>query len=246
MRAHHFSGSKTDLAFLCQFWMRPDVEHLPRPMGLPALRGVNVHRASDRYHNGISTDDGLNDEEKALWSSLAIWLAKERPFTHSELPLLYDAENDTATLCAIGTEGERDYLGVTAMRVPVRLDLLRFDDDRGELWIVDIKTGAKANSSPAPENDQLATQAVAASRYFGVDMAKVGLVFPMKTKVHEPAWHTLDADALDVHAGKLHRALKVVPQSEPTRGSWCWRCPIGPAKGTLSTCPAWAEAAAAE
>ncbi len=239
MKAHQLSGSKIDLALLCQFWARPDVEHPARPMGRPALRGVNVHRASDRYHRGESPDDDLDDEEKGLWSSLKLWLGREPSFSHSEIPLLYDAESDTATVCEIGPDGERDYLGVTSMAVPTRLDLIRIGV--GELWVVDIKTGARANSSPSHENEQLATQAVAASRRFNAKRVHVGLVFPMKTKVHEPEWHTMDADLLDEQAGKLHRVLRMIPESEPVRGSHCWRCPIGPQKGFASTCPAWAN-----
>ncbi len=237
MKAHQLSASKIDLALLCRFWARGDQEHLPRAMGRPALRGVNVHRASDRYHRGESPDDDLDDEEKGLWSSLKLWLGREPSFTHSEIPLLYDAENDTATICEVGPGGERDYLGVTAMKVPMRLDLVRVGER--QIWIVDIKTGARANSAPAFENVQLATQAVAASRHFGVELASVGLVFPMKTKVHEPEWHELDTDALDEHAGTLHRVLKMIPDSEPERGSHCWRCPMGPQKGFASNCPAW-------
>jgi hypothetical protein len=182
----------------------------------------------------------MEREEALIWGSLRGWLEAGERFTHSELPILYDATTDTATICKTGTD-DRDYLGVTANKIPMRLDLVDADDG----VIVDIKTGSKSNTEPAPTNLQLATQAVAASRLLGITEVRVGLVFPMKTKVHKPEWHTLDADALDEHAGKLHRVLKMIPNAEPNRGSWCWRCPIGPANGFTSSCPAWAGEEAA-
>lgn len=207
-------------------------------MGAPAMKGVAVHKASDHHHKNIPAPL-MDAEAAALWDTLRTWLGYELPYTHSELPILYDSETDTATECGMGPGGERDYLGITATRIPMRLDLVRVDRIRNELYVLDIKTGSRSNSSPAHENVQLATQAVGASRLFGFDRAFVGLVFPLKTKCHEPEWHELGSDALDVHAGRLHRVLKMIPNSTPNRGDWCWKCGIGPAKSFKSTCPAW-------
>lgn len=235
MRAHQFSGSKTDLAMCCAYWARPDVVHPIRPMGAPAQRGITVHLASDCAHKGLPLPE-FHDDTKALWESLRAWLATESAYTDSELPLLYDAESDTAAFGNTGTS-DRDYLDVSAFKVPMRLDLVRVGDE--VLHVLDLKTGSKSGTAPASENLQLATQALAAARYFGVGRVKVGLVFPLKTKVHPPEWHELDAEALDLHAGKLHRVLKQIPTSQPVRGSWCFRCPVGPSKGFTTDCPAW-------
>lgn len=235
MKAHHLSASKVDLALCCSWWARPDTEQQDRPPGEKAARGTVVHKASDCFQKGLALP-AMDEEAAALWISLRAWEERVEPFTHSEIPLLYDAENDTTTPCQMG-ESERDYLGVTPMHIPMRLDLVRADGDG--VRVVDIKTGSKANSAPPHENLQLATQAVAAARHFGVDRVSVGLVHPMKTKVHEPEWFELDADALDAHAGKLYRVLRTLPLAEPNRGSWCFRCPIGPAKGFVTKCPAW-------
>ncbi len=237
MRAHNLSASKVDLAMYgCAYWARADVVQPARPLGAPAKRGLTVHKASDCHHKKEPGPEH-HDDTAALWAQLEAWLSRESSYTASEIPLLYDAETDTAAICETGELGERDYLGVTTLKMPMRLDLVRVEP--GLAWVVDIKTGSRSNTSPAPENMQLATQAVAAARYYGVERAMVGLVFPMKTKVHEPEWHELDADALDLHAGKLHRVLKMLPTSQPNRGDWCFGCPIGPAKGFTTDCPAW-------
>ncbi len=244
MKAHHLSGSKVDLGLLgCLYWARGEIVHPARPMGAPAKRGVTVHKASDCAHKGEPMPE-FHDDTGALWDQLAKWLATEPRYTHSELPLLYDAENDTAAICEVGEFSERDYLGVTPLKLPMRLDLLRVED--GVAWVADIKTGSKSGTSAAPENLQLASAAVAVSRLFGVERVKVGLVFPMKTKCHAPEWHEIGPDALDLHAGKLHRALKLLPTSRPNVGDHCYKCPIGPAKGHMAECPGWVQDEAAQ
>lgn len=244
--AHQLSASKLDLALHCTHWCRSDIPHAKREMGPAAVRGVAVHLASDCHFKGLPVPE-MEPEAAALWATLKGWLATQPAFTHSEFAILYDAGTDTATHAQTG-ETERDYLGVTALRIPMRLDLVRVDVEAGVAWVLDIKTGSKSNTLGSTENVQLATQAVGASRLFGVKRVMVGLVFPMKTKTHAPEWHEMDADALDAHAGRLHRTLRVIPDSLPVKGEHCWKfCPIGPVKnGPPATCGAWAEEAAAE
>ncbi len=237
--AHTLSASKLDLAFLCQYSFRGDVDVPDRPSGEKAIRGTAVHLASECFHHGRALPM-LDEEGAALWRSLKGWLETTPKYNHSELALLYDAETDTATRCEMGA-GPRDYKGVGPMRLPMRLDLVRERMDDDEIWIVDVKTGSRSNAAPAATNPQLATQAVAASRYFGVNRANVGLVFPMKTKVHVPEWHLIDGDALDEHAGKIHRVLQMIPDSKPFVGDHCYRCNLGPAKGQMAACPAWKQ-----
>ena len=241
MRAHTLSASKLDLAYLCQYSFRGDVVVPDRPAGEKAVRGTAVHLAAERYHRGEPLPE-LDEEGAALWRSLKGWLEASPRYNHSELALLYDAETDTATQCVMG-DGARDYQGVGPMKLPMRLDLVRERMDDDEVWVCELKTGAKSNTAPAPVNSQIATQAVGASRFFGVNRVNVGLIFPMKTKVHAPEWHLLDGDALDEHAGKIHRVLKLIPDSKPIQGDHCFRCNLGPgAKGIAATCPAWVAA----
>ncbi len=235
-RAHHLSASKTDLSVYCTFWARADTVVPTRPSGEKAVRGSSVHLAAERDHAGLPLPE-LDVAGAAMWATLKGWISSVPRFSHVELPLKYDAENDTASVCDIGPMGERDYLGITPMVIPAKLDLLLHDGS--ELVICEIKTGAKSKTAPAPENMQLRTQAVAAARYFGVDRVRVGIVFPMLRKVHAPEYHPLGPDELDAHAGRLHRVLRMLPDSQPNRGPHCWNCPLGPSKGYTTDCPAW-------
>lgn len=240
MRAHWWSASKVDLGLTCLYWAK---ERPPkRPPGIEAARGTAVHKAAENYLRELPLP-ALDADGAAYWATLKGWLDTRSPATHVELPLLYDTENDTADLCEVG-ENAHDYLNVGPMDIPMRLDLAWTGDDLHPA-IVDIKTGSRSNVSPAAENLQLATQALAFSRYWNSERIDVGLVFPLKTKIHED-WHTLDADALDAHAGLLHKRLKMLPTAEPVRGPHCWRCPIGPHRDHKSTCPAWEKEEAAE
>lgn len=233
-RAHFLTASKVDLGVHCLYWARSDVFHEKRPVGPAAQRGKRIHEANDARFKGRPTRF-INVEEEAVAGMLWAW-CEPRKFTSSEVALIYDTEHDTAEECATG-EDEHDYLGVTATKIPMRLDLVRVGEQHLSVW--DIKTGSRSNVAPAIENQQIATQGVAASRFYDRAAVRAGLVFPLKTKVHEDATD-LDGDALDAHAGRLRRMLRMIPDSMPAKGEHCWRCPIGPAKGFLSTCPAWA------
>jgi hypothetical protein len=242
VKAHQWSASKVDLGLLCLYWARADVPNPKRIPSVPAARGIAVHKACENY-NRERPLPALDEEGAALWATLKGWLDGSSRPTSVELPLLYDAENDMATTCEMG-KGDRDYLNVGPMTIPMRLDLVWTGDDLHPA-VVDLKTGSRSGTVPAAQNLQLATQGLAFARYWGEERIDVGLVFPMKTKIHVD-WHTLDADALDAHAGLLHSRLRMLPTAEPVKGSHCWRCPIGPHKDHRSTCPAWANEEAAE
>ncbi len=238
--AHLLSASKTELAMKCSYFARADVEHEPRPSGEKAIRGTAVHLAMENWHKGLPIPE-LDREGAGMWASLKGWLEASPEYNHVELPLLYNADTDTATRCEMG-EGDRAYLGVTKMTVPMRLDLAREWQDSEYIRVLELKTGSRGHTTPAPQNGQLRTQALAAARFFGADRVYVGIIFPLMTKVHAPEWHLLDAEALDEHAGRLHRVLKMLPESQPVRGEHCWNhCPIGPSRMHRSTCPAWAQ-----
>lgn len=234
MKAHQLSGSKIETGAQCLYWARPEVVHPYRPMSKAASKGVKVHKAAERYVKELPHQQ-MDPGSESLWSTLKRYL-EQRGFDHSEVALLYNAELDIAKACETG-EGERDYLGVCKDSLPMRLDLVRFDGV--DLTVVDIKTGSKPNTEPARTNLQLATQAVAASRFYGVKSVTVGLAFPMKTKLHEDYW-VLGEEDLDSHAGKLRRMLRTIPEAQPIKGDKCRRCPIGPDRNYPSTCPAWA------
>lgn len=233
-----------DLGLLCLYWARPEVAHPVRRMGEAALRGINVHKASENHHHG-RPPPALDNAERAMWEQLKLWLGQRPPASHAELALIYDAEHDTARVCRTG-ETERDYLDVGPMSIPMRLDLAwAGPSDAARPVAVDIKTGSRSNTAPAESNVQIATQGLALARLTGARSAGVGLIFPLRTKSHYDP-HQLDADALDAHAGVLHQRLRALPTAAPERGSHCWRCPIGPTRDEPATCPAWAREEAAE
>lgn len=239
MKAHHLSASKVDLALHCLYWARGDVQHPRRAPGQAAARGIAVHKASENYHLKKPLPE-LDSDATAMWLTLRNWLASNEQATHVELPILYDAENDTATVCEMGAD-ERAYLNVTPMTIPMRLDLVWAPSTHGEPIVIDIKTGSRSNAATPAENFQLATQAVGYSRLLRwAGSMTVGLLFPMKTKTHDDR-HTLDADALDAHAGLLHRRLRMIPDAQPEKGQHCWKCPVGPTRDHQATCPAWAK-----
>jgi hypothetical protein len=143
-----------------------------------------------------------------------------------EVGLRYDAENDTTERGP--RRGESGYDDVPEMVLPGTLDLVRVAD--GAAWVVDIKSGQKANAHP----EQLYAQAVAVTRLLGLERAFVGFVFARKTKCDEPAWEPLDADRLDAEAGKIRRKLRMIPDAEPVINPGCSYCPA------RAACPAQA------
>ncbi len=152
-----------------------------------------------------------------------------------EVGLRYDAEQDMGEIGP--RRGEPGYEDHGPMVLKGTLDLARIEG--GVACIADLKTGAKGNTHP----EQLYAQAVAFSRLpiartMGVTKVHVGFAFIRKTKAPDPQWETLDEDRLDEEAGKIRRALRVLPTADPQRGDWCFRCP---ARGD---CPAWQESAA--
>lgn len=239
---HGLTGSKVDLASHCGYWARPDVERPYRPSGKAARIGTRVHKLAELYIKGEGEGQFLDLEEekeaRALWATLKTWLPPKSVPIIPELPLLYDAATDTATECKMG-EGERDYLGVDGMKIPMRLDIVV--RNTGDLWVEvwDIKTGSQSNQTVAAENLQLRTQALAASRFFEATRIKVGLVYPMKTKVKTDVAE-LSKEVLDEHARFLRRTLMRLPIAKPNLGQHCYHyCPVGPQKGFMATCPAW-------
>ncbi len=235
---HHLSFSKGELADHCTYWARCDVEIPERPSLKSGVKGTNIHAACAATVNGTPySGDPLTSEEARNWASLRRWLETEPPFSGMELPLIYDTATDTAKVCEV--DGHRGYLGVTDTSIPGTLDLYRLEP--GRLTLLEVKTGSHSRHAKEAEDQQLASQALAAARHFGAERVRVGKIFTRLTKTRPPNWHEHDADALDMHAGNLRRKLKMLPTSQPNRGDHCWDfCPIGPSrKDRLATCPAW-------
>jgi len=213
----------------CLYAFRPDVDARERPPGKAARVGSITHKLAEAHvtKKSVSHDDvdphDLAEAMGLYHGPFRGWL-DSRTWEACELGLRYDAENDVATIGP--RRGEPGYEDIGPMVLAGTLDLVAIQD--GALWIPDIKTGQKANSHP----EQLYAQAVAASRFYGINKAFVGFVYPRKTKCDEPAWEPLDADRLDAEAGNIRRKLRMVPDAEPVINPGCVYC------NARAVCPA--------
>lgn len=230
-----------ELALICGFWARTEIERPERPLGKAGRIGNRVHKLCELHFNGGDSEPmGDAEEEREAqrkWASLKVWLG-ERVF-QAEIGLLYDVIHRKTEYVQMGPGGDRDYLGVTSHTIPMRLDLLRIDGTKAE--IIDIKTGSASNVQPAEYNAQLKTAALAVSRMWpDLTAFRVGLAYPLLTKVNTDYSSYTRAD-LDEYARVLRATMLRLPVSEPAKGQHCWKCPIGPSKGFVSTCPAWAD-----
>jgi hypothetical protein len=146
------------------------------------------------------------------------------PWIACEIGLRYDARTDAAT--AGPRRGEPFYSEIGPTVIPGTLDLVSVEPDI--VTVLDLKTGKKVE-----DREQLYVQAVAATRFYDVPKARVGYLYARNTKCDEPEWETLDADALDAHAGRLSRLMRKLPTVEPKAGDYCWKCDSRP------SCPAF-------
>jgi hypothetical protein len=226
--------SRLSLAHDCSYGFRSDVETFERPAGRPARVGVGVHSMVELARNGtvkaLAEEPDIVAEAEAIFNGPLKAYVADGGWTHCEIGLRYDAEND---VCADGPRrGEDGYGEVGAMVLPGTLDLLRIDGKRGKLR--DVKSG-----KPPSDAEQLYGQAVAAARRFGLEEVEIGYARALKTKLQELNVEVLDAERLDVEAGRIARVLRRLPTAEPVPGdAYCWRCNARPA------CPAFGAAKA--
>lgn len=227
--------SKVSLAYACLYGFRPDVPQVERPPGPEAQVGSCYHDLQECYVAGRRVEREV--DPIILGKALDIfngpvkaWL-DSRTWTACEIGLAYDAEADT---CTQGPRrGEPGYDDCGAMVLRGTLDLVEDHPEIDCVDVIDTKTGKHVEN-----RDQLYVQAVAATRFYGRKRARVAYAYPRKTKFDEPVFESLDEDDLDYQAGRIARALRRLPLSEPERGDWCWRC------SAREQCPAWGSTAA--
>ncbi len=205
----------------CLFPFRADVPVVVRPPGKEARVGSITHKLMESHVNKVDVShDDVDPHELAI--AMGLYHGPLRGFLDSrkweacELGLRYDAETDTATRGP--RRGEPGYDEHGPMVLPGTLDLVAIAD--GALWVDDLKTGKQQNAHP----EQLYAQAVAASRFYGINRVFVGFSFARKTKCDEPKWEPLDADRLDAEAGRLRRMLRMIPTAEPVINDACVYC----------------------
>lgn len=219
---NRLSMSRLWLAHLCAYFARPDVHYTETPPGRPARVGLITHSLQEIRVTGrnVTLDDvDLHElaEAKALIDGpFGAWLDATK-WTECEIGFRYDAESDTTSVGP--RRGDPGYDDHGPMVLKGTLDLIKVDEQG--IDVVDTKTGKVDNAHA----EQLYGQAVAASRFYRRDTARVGFVFPRKTKVITPEWETLDGDRLDAEAGRIRRVLRSIPNAKPRPGDHCFRCP---------------------
>ena len=240
MKSHLLSMSRLSLAYQCAWSFRADSPQHPRPSGTPARIGSGTHSCMEAYVTTGQAPTALPKlapeeaaEALALFSPPVRAFIDSIPWTACEIGLRYDARTDTTT--AGPRRGEPGYADIGEMVLPGTLDLVA--DEPGLVTVADLNTGKHV-----ADREQLYAQAVAAARFYDVPSARVAYVYARKTKCDPPEWETLDADALDMHAGRISRLLRKLPTVQPVAGEgYCWKCDSRP------SCPAFgAEAAEAK
>jgi hypothetical protein len=168
---------------------------------------------------------GKDDVDRHAYQAYQWAQTRGRP-THVEKGFIYNTKTDTAVLGP--RRGEPGYDTCEPHEIRGTFDLLWIDGDHGR--VVDYKTGSFDNAHV----EQLACQAVAASRIWGLKTVEIGFLFSRLTKWVEKEFTKLSADDLDAEAGKLHGLLKRLPMAEAVKGEHCRWCDVVP-----GNCPIW-------
>lgn len=229
------SPSKAHLIDACLYALRDDV---PRKVGDEsgprAKLGTMVHAMVHAAVIFGSHEPPVVDDPEAMGMARnaldSLWVLGTPVLC--EAGFMYNTMTDVCTLGP--ARGEPGYDTAPHGCVRGTWDLVwAFSDWMGKgprVIVYDLKTGKFDGAHP----EQLDLQAVAASRLFGIGEVNVAFLFVRKTKHVTKGERSLDADALDAEAGRLHRAVRQLPMAKPTPGDHCYRCDVG-----RDFCPAW-------
>lgn len=226
------SASRLGLLDYCRYFPR-----LPWDQSAPgeaADTGSLIHSLIERHFTGCDLRTGLPlaDQKKAD-KVFARWLkwwdgyAAGRVFW-SEVAFLYDVKTGKARVPDAGWQEDGRPRGPNELVAIV--DAFTIVDGRGIL--IDWKTGAIANATPAKSNAQLQVAALCLQSMFGVHEVEASLGWLRQIK--DPNLDTAVYDALDLADFQkiLRENCAGIATAEPNRGDWCWRCP------GKRTCPA--------
>lgn len=226
------TASKVHQAFQCSYRFRSDVPSEPRAPGKAALMGTEAHALLEKMiREQVHLDKlvpGSRDYERHALQAYS-WIYKFSAFgrpTHVEKGFLYNTKADTAVLGP--RRGEPGYDQCEPHEIRGTFDIVWTNRDNGV--VIDYKTGKVDNA----HREQLAVQAVAASRIWNLKSVQIGFLFSRLTKVIPPAFETLSEDDLDAEAGKLYGLLRKLPMAEPADGDHCRWCDVVP-----GNCPVW-------
>lgn len=223
-----WSMSHTDRALACMHWLRPDVPVEKLLSGPAAKIGILVHALNQCAIEGRRFDEAIHltpaqvKKAQELFESLQ-WYRDSlvgAPVLRCEVAIAYDVETEVARL--LGNATHRDYGALGPNEIAGTADVV-FRDDKGRLYIDDVKTG----SFPyARESGQLWTLGLAFARYYMVDEIAVRNIAPSGVDAYE-----LTGFDLDAHAARLHAVPGRIEGAEPNPGSHCKYCPAMTCEG---------------
>jgi hypothetical protein len=227
------SGSKVALAWLCQFWMRPDVQAPEQESSSAAVDGSCFALAMERGNVEeafIKYPDADRAKVADWWLS---WLDSEtaNDAMESEVAFAVDLGKRTARRLPT-TDGHRDYSSATETEVCCTLDLVSLDPKNARY--VDAKTGRQENLGKPEDSGQLLFGALAIAWLTGAIEVRVGYWHPEWGLVEA----TVDVFDLEAFCSDLMRCIDAVPNSVPNPGEHCWSLYCG----AVGVCPATRKA----
>jgi hypothetical protein len=157
------------------------------------------------------------------------WIAQGPAPYASEVAIIYDAATDTAR--KVEPTGPREYGAIGPTEIPTTLDLVWIHDD-DTITIRDLKTGKK----PA-HMEQLYIQALAATRLYGKQRARVGFLWARRTKCEADPLEDLGPGELEAESWRAASVLRRLPVAQPVSGDACWFCPARPQCPAHDTTP---------
>lgn len=226
---HRLSPSKLGLAERCTYWANPSFAYDDEPPGRAARVGSLTHRMSEMVATGNRIPDmgHVENDLHEVADALAIvngplrgWLEEWRSVDvpkAAELSLRMNVE--TGHVRPYPRRGEPGYELPRMNEIGGEIDLVR--NFGTYLEVVDLKTGDPKYFTES----QLRGYGVLAANYYGVFEVRVGFLRALKTKLTPTPLVTLDVDELDDEHGRIRRTLRMLPESQPQPGDWCWACP---------------------
>lgn len=216
------SASSVAHALRCSFPYRDGVRTIEQPSGKEARLGTEAHTGLELTLKAQPVDwksMEFGDAAQRHVAQVVKWLVGHETVDHVERGVLYNTRTDTAEWGP--RRGEPGYETTPPGCIRATLD---FAWTRNALRVCDLKTGRVKDEHII----QLRTLGLAVARITGRTEVSVGAVYSRLTKVIEPKWEVMDEDALDAHAGLLHRLLRRLPVAEQNAGDQCVYCEVHP------------------
>lgn len=185
----------------------------------------SAHLPQAEYHTAAAADGTSRHEDAEIAALLGgidemPWqvrkLLEPGDVFAAECAMAYDVSDDTSR--ALGHISWRDYRDLRPFEVPMTIDLVVYGERR--ILVVDYKGYAPV--TPAADNPQLLTAALAVARASGRDEVTVAIVYlGASWKPADVA--TVSVFELDMHAARLRDMMTSSDRSLHV-GPWCTYC----------------------